>query len=381
MRTSTIRRTIPLFLLGLLAGCPKPTVDSGDSGSGDTDTGSIVDGQTTAVVVTSDYAVYALATADLDDGSFHDELTALTGSSSVRSLDDGRIYVINSFGYDTIQTYLPGEWSVPQAEWSVGDGTANPHDVEICGDEVFVSLYGRDYIAVYDAESGTLTGTVDMTAFDDGDGIPEVDALVKLSGREGYLYAAAQQLDEEDGWGSNGGAVAEIDCATRTVTNAWDVGSNPKIYAHPTEDASLVVVTGVFYTPDGGISVLDTAKGTHSVVHISEEETGVDINTLAFSASGDALAIGSSIEDYGATYSVSCFDLETWTWSEQSTTSSFLIDAVANDRGEAWILARTSWADAESVGGIWIYDVETCTERTADDRLTFSLDPYSVAFF
>ena len=54
---------------------------------------------------------------------------------------------------------------------------------------------------------------------------------------------------------------------------------------------------------------------------------------------------------------------------------------MANDRGAAWILARTSWADAESVGGIWIYDVETCTERTADDRLTFSLDPYSVAFF
>ena len=376
-----MRRTLSLLLAGLLMGCPKPTVDSGDSGRVDTDTGTTVDGQTTAVVVTSDYAVYALATAELDDGSIHDEITALTGSSTVRALDDGWIYVINSFGYDTIQAYEPGEWSAPRLEWSVGDGTANPHDVEVCGDEVFVSLYGRDYIAVYDAESGTLTGTVDMTAFDDGDGIPEVDALVKLSGREGYLYAAAQQLDEEDGWVSSGGAVAEIDCAARSVTDAWDVGSNPKIYAHPTDEASLVVLTGVYYSPDGGISVLDTAKGTQSEVHISEEETGVDINTLAFSASGAALAIGSSIEDYGATYSVSCFDLETWAWSEQSTTSSFLMDAVANDRGEAWILARTSWADAESVGGIWMYDVETCTERVSDERLTFSLDPYSVAFF
>jgi len=376
-----LRKIVAIAMLLSLVACPSPKGDSADSGSSSVDTGSRLEGHSTAVVVTSDYAVYALATVDLDDGSVDDEITALTGDASVRYLEDDRLYVLNSYGYDTIQVYDVGKLSSPASEWSVGDGLANPHDVEFCGGELFVSLYGRDYVSIYDPHSTNLVGTVDLSSFDDGDGVPEASSLVKVAGKEGYLYLALQQLDQNNGWVANGGAVVEIDCAARAVSNSWDVGSNPKIYAHPTEPSALLVVTGVYYEADGGISVLDVVDGEHSALYVSEADIGVDIGPLAFDDLGNVVAIGSSISDYGASHTINCFDLESWDWTEAVNTSSFLIGNVANDRGEAWLLARTSWADAGSVGGIWVYDIATCSEPSTEARKSFSLDPYSLAFF
>ena len=39
-------------------------------------------------------------------------------------------------------------------EWSLGE-RANPHDAVLCGDEILLSMYNRNFIGVYD-KNGNL---------------------------------------------------------------------------------------------------------------------------------------------------------------------------------------------------------------------------------
>ncbi|MDP6933116.1 MAG: hypothetical protein QGG40_09375, partial [Myxococcota bacterium] len=195
------------------------------------------------------------------------------------------------------------------------------------------------------------------------------------------LYASLNQLDEDNGWIANGGLVIQVDCETLEVTDSWSAEPNPMIEVHPSQPDSLLVRTGVYYEADGEVFTLNPTTGQTSEAHLSEADVGLDVSVVGSVSSGRAIALASSIDDWGATYSILCGDLATGEWIEAETTSSFLIDLEVNDEGEAWIVARTSWVDSDTPGGILVYDVESCTSLTSDDWLNFSLDPYSVAFY
>lgn len=364
--------SLPLTLL--LTGCPPP----GGSGPGG-DSGA-AGPQAIVASVASDYSLGALATVALDDWSVADELAAVSGDPLV--VQDGDwIFQINRGGYDNIRVYEPGRWDVPLHEFSVaGDASTNPQDVDLCDGKLFVSLYETDHLAVYDPETGILTGTVDLSAYDDGDG-PEPTKLVE---RDGMLYVALNRMDRE-AWVSVGGMVVEVDCTTETATRSWKVGGNTQLFDSP-EDAGLLVSAEAHgdgsegWGQAGGLYLLDPGAEEGSLEQL------VDLDAqdwrLTGAVMGDTRAILVGPRTDYSEYGVHCLDLDTGALQTVETMPEYLVSAAGDGAGEAWVAAHWGWLEPDtSTAGLRVYDIEACESLTEDSPITLSMAPYAIAFY
>ena len=343
----------------------------GQGHEADADTDADADQQTTAVITTasSDYSTGSFAAVSLSDWSVTDEIFVTAGDSVVAS-DEGWVFQLNRYTHDTVRLYEPGSWREPLWEQDVGE-LSNPHDAELCGGALFVSLYGRDFIGVYDLASGTLEGTVDLSAFSDGDDVgPEASALVEVDGK---LYAGLNRLNREDGWVSVGGAVVEIDCDSLSVSGAWDVGGNTNIYAWP-GTGKLLVGAEAHGEDVAGLYALDPSAGSAELL----VDSGTEGLSGVVAHGDDAVAI-SLASDYSS-YAIHCIDLSSGALATVETTSSYLTGAVGNDAGEAWISSGSSWIEPGAPSGVFVYDVATCSALTTAP-ISLSLYPFSMAFY
>jgi len=355
---------LPVFALTLAMGCNPPIdLDTGNDDTGDADGPD----HATAVGTTTDFAVGSLATVALDGHTVSDDLVPTTGDPRV-FVEDGRVLQVNGLGFDTVSVFQPGDWSVPVTQFSVGAGT-NPQDVALVDGELFVTLYERAEIAVFDLATTHHSGTVDLAAFADADGLPEAASIVELGGA---LYVALQQLDRDNGWVPAGGRVIQVDPTSLAVTGSWEVGPNPTLHEHPAEPEMLVVRTGTYATLNGGLLVLDPATGQPDSVILESATLGYAIADYVESPSGNGLFIA---EHTDFTYSVKCIDAG-GEIAHGETTTDWLAGLAVNDRGEAWI-AQRSFA---GTGGLVVWDVDTCTRLTATPIDT-SLPPYRIAFY
>ena len=377
---------LALAAAGLLTtGCSKDTtddstdtgiVDTGDTDTGDTDTGDTdtgeVTGQSTAVITTvaSDYSTGSFAAVDLDTMELSDELFVTSGDPVVAS-DEGWVFQINRFGADSIRVYDGGDWSAPVWEQSLGE-YSNPQDAELCGGDLFVTLYGRDYVGVHDAATGTVKGQVDLSAFNDSDGVsPEASTMVEVDGK---LYVGLQRFDTSgEWWVGEGSVVVEIDCATQAVSNSWDVGANVKVVEWPGE-AKILAAVEAFGEDLAGVYELDPAANTKTLLVEATAGVFTDLAVSGKKAVGIAVA-----PDYSA-YGTHCLDLEAGTATEIASSASYLTSVTGNDRGQAWVTAGSSWIDASAPAGVFVYDIESC-EAVSEDWMSFSLYPSSLAFY
>lgn len=335
------------------------------------DTGVLTDQHSTAVVTTvaGDYSTGSFATVAIDTLNVRDELFITSGDPVVRA-DEGHIFQINRLGYDYVRLYMPGQWLEPVWEQGVGENS-NPHDANICGGQLYISLYDKDYIAIHDLDLGILVGTVDLSLFNDGDEQgPEASRLVEVEGR---LYAGLNRLNRNNDWKSEGGVVVEIDCDTQEITRHWEVGGNTKIYPRP-EEKKLLVATHASDTESALLLTIDLESGDTTILMDTGTQNIVGVATK------DDRAIGISVEEDYSHYAIHCFDFNAGTWSTIEETDSFLTGVYANDNGDAWITAGRPWINLEAPSGIFVYDIETCTSK-ADEPIQFSLYPYSMAFY
>lgn len=359
-------------IAALILGCGgKSDGDSGLVEEADTDTDT--DADTTAVVTTvsADYSSGALATIDLSDWTVTDEITVL-GTDTVVSAGDDYVYVMARSSADYVRVYEPGSWDEPLVEIGLAAG-ANAQDAELCDDKLFVSLYGVNYMGIYDLDTGTLSGTVDLSPYEESiDGTPESYSMVEL---DGQIYVALQQLRN---WSPAGGMVAQIDCASGTVVADWEVGDNPSITA--LDETRLLVNTGAYGdSSTGGLAVLDTAKGSLSDVLVSEDSVGRDLNDVA--VVGDSALVAASNTDYSG-YSLYCLDLTSWTMSLAADLSSYVPGLAASSSGHVLVPAQAAtWLDPKSSSGIMVWDPATCTELTDGDWISTALNPNSIAFY
>ncbi len=399
----------PLILLTLAACAPKvdvadtadPAGDTGTTDGGATDGGATDGGATdggatdggstggttgggttggtapgaelsTAVLATvaEDYSVGALATVDLDTWSVSDSIVDISGDPVV-VYSGGYLFQINRYTYDNIRVYEPGQWEAPLTEFALVD-LANPHDVEVCDGLAFITQYGEPSLAVYDHETGLLAGSVDLSSYDDGDGTPEASTMVKAA--NGMLYAGLQRLDRNGGWVSQGGAVVEIDCASKQVTRSWDFSGSVSVYDYAPDSSRIVVYDG---GDDAGLWLLDTATGELSEQKLSDMTVGASIG--GFASYGDSAVVITSDDDYN--YGIGCVDLSDWSYTPAEAVDNYLAGVVANARGEAWISARTHWANPAAANGAIVYDIAACSSLTAGDPLATTLAPFSIAFY
>lgn len=366
---STLRLSSLLALLGACA--PTAPVDDsgrGPAGDGADGTGGASGLATTAVLATvsEDYAVGALATVDLETGGVTDEIVDLSGDPVV-VVSGGLVFQLNRYSYDTVRVYTPGDWSRPLTEFALAD-LADPHDVEVCAGKAFLTQYGRSEVLVFDPTTGVRTGSVDLSAYDDGDGSPEASHMVQAD--NGRLYVAHQNLDRTNSWISVGGGVVEIDCATEAVTDTWAF-SSPELYPHP-PDERLVVVSEA----EVGLHLLDTATGDTTLV-LALDTVGASI--VGYAAHEAGAVVSTTDEAYG--YGIGCIDLSDWSYTAAEQVDNYLPAVAGNDRGEAWFSARTHWSNPAADNGALVYDIDGCSRETTAGPVSTVLAPFSIAFY
>jgi hypothetical protein len=366
----------------LLTGCtPGKTPDdtatpeSLDTGSAPGDDTAVPD-VTTMVFSSTDYTVYSLGTLDLENRTLQDSLTTLPGDSVLRRLHDGRIYNLNRFGYDVIRAYEPGVWDTPIFEISVGDGTANPHDIALCNDDLWVSLYGSNTLLILNPETGVVSDAVDLSAYAEGGEAAEFNALYCRGER---IFAVAHQLDPVT-YTSEGGTIVAVDTATRTPIEAFDVQPNPKTHPHPGDDNTLIVFSGHYGEGDGAITTVNLTTGAESEPLALEIDHGITFSGFA-ATEHHGVIIGTNY-DYTAT-KVLCIDLDTWEMTEAFSIEAYTGAIAGDSHGTAWISMPTRYTEdgpgIEKPTGLQAFDIEGCARDGS--LIETTLTPYSMTFY
>lgn len=216
----------------------------------------------TAVVFNSDWVVGNLATIGLADPATATlaRITTDGGDAVVRSFGN-RIYVVNRFGADTIQTINPADFSVI-ANFSVGGGS-NPQDIAVVSDaKAYVSRLdahddatNADDVLIVNPLTGEQLGSIDLTPYtaDDGDRLARAAQMVIVDGR---LYVCMQDLTNAYAVDASG-KVAVVDIDTNEVLEVIELsGRNPSDITYSPLTEKFYVANTASYNP---FPVIDTS--------------------------------------------------------------------------------------------------------------------------
>jgi hypothetical protein len=137
-------------------------------------------------VLQSDYATGAL-NLFLTDGDA--VATHAEGDSLLRVLN-GRVFLLQRSARDLLIELNPKTLNRLH-EWPLSIG-ANPHDIALVGEEIWVTQYGSSELLRLDGRSGEARQPIDLSPFSDADGRPEMSAIISLEER---VIVALQRID------------------------------------------------------------------------------------------------------------------------------------------------------------------------------------------
>lgn len=328
-----------------------------------------------AVVVSSDYTVGTLGTMT-EAGELAGERLPTSGDSVVVA-EGARVFLLDRAA-NVVRAYDEGQLEAPSWETNVGDG-ANPVGVATCGGRVFVSRYFLPSLLVLDVATGLPLGSVDLSAFDDGDGSPEAESLIAAP--NGKLYVTLNQLDYLRTFSSadGSGTLLEVDCQRLAVTRSWDTGPSPR--ATPVgEGAKIALFGGDYFTADrrgpaldGGLWVFDTAAGTLGAPLITDASAGGNVGNVVLREDG----LGLYTVDDGFRWTVNCFDSVDGRSLGSFDPSAYVHDAVAAPDGAIWLVQRSPYAGEAGEVGFVRVDPTDCSHG---EPVRGTLEPYGIAF-
>ena len=325
-------------------------------------TGNMVGADSGLYVITSDFQTGS--TAYLAPGSQTPEIDLLTIHADAEArFYDGRIYVLNRLGQDNILVLDGDDLSNPLIQFSVGNGT-NPQEVEFASpDKAYVSRYDSASLLIVNPRDGSELGEIDLSAFADGDGLPEMSSMGIVGSR---LYVACQRLDRDGGWGPVGDSyLVVIDMETDGIV---DVDANMDgvqgISLAAINPYSLIVIgsqivvsgTAGFGDRAGGIEVIDTATNAAGGLVISEADLGGDVTTLVMTSTTKGYAI---VGDDNFVNSIKPVDLANGTVGEALAGHSggFTPGMVVD--GDRLIVADSGTFSDPDAAGLLIYDANS----------------------
>ena len=168
--------------------------------------------QRTAIVTTTDFATGSLATIS-SEGEVSVNILLINSDATV-VFYSGLVYVINRFGADNILVLDPEDLSNPKVQHSVGNGT-NPQDIEFASpDKAYVSTLNSAELLIIDPKDGNELGQIDLSAFADSDGIPEMAQMAMVGDK---LFVTCQRL--ENFAPTDKSVVVVIDTKTDTIVD------------------------------------------------------------------------------------------------------------------------------------------------------------------
>ena len=283
-------------------------------------------------------------------------------SDAVVRYYDGKVYVINRLGQDNIIVLDPADLSSPVIQYSTGNGT-NPTDIEFASPtKMYVSLNEKDYVLVGNPQDGTELGRIDLSAFADGDGLPEIAQMALVGDR---LFVAVQRLDRDNFWAPAGesflvvvdtqsDALIDADPTTDGIQGIKLACSNPGTVI-AVGNKLVVAEVGTYAELEGGIEVIDAATFASEGLVITEEALGGQTGAIAMVSPTRGYATSSA----WPTYDILPFDLSTGEVGEKlSGNSGGYIPDMAGDKGRL-IVADRGTEDNLDAAGLLIYDGTT----------------------
>ena len=318
--------------------------------------------QSDLFVITTDFSTGS--TAFLAANAAEAEVNLLgIHSDAVGHYHDGRVYIVNRLGQDNILVLDAMDLRTPLTQFSVGNG-ANPHDIEIVApDKAYVTRYETASLLIVNPQDGAELGEIDLSAFADADGLPEVSQIVRVGDR---LYLSCQRLDRNGGWGPvDVSYLIVVDLATDTLVDvdpdAEGVqgialsAANPNSMAVVGERTAVGVVVN-FGDRAGGVEIVDTATNRSLGLAVSEEDLGGDITSMVLVDQNRGYAV---VADENFANSVRPFDLSSGTVGAPiENISGGFIPSLAVDGDRLIVADRGSFADPTSAG-LKFYDAAT----------------------
>jgi DNA-binding beta-propeller fold protein YncE len=287
----------------------------------------------------------------------------------------GAVYVVNRFGSDTVQRLNPAAGFVSEWECSAGSGT-NPNDIAFASlRKAYVPRFASTSLLVVNPSpaancAGFVLGTIDLSAYADGDGIPDMSQATVSGGR---LYVTLQRLTNF--MSSGPGAVVVIDTTTDRVLDVIELTAGNPL----SQTKGLTVVgsdlvlseVGMFGVNDGGLERVDLATGTPAGFFITEAAIGGDVTDFVLVAEhlGYALVSG---PDFST--ALVAFDPLAGVRTRTLLSGGNFSDIEVNGRGERYVADRSL-----SRPGLRIFRATDGVELTASP-IALGLPPFDIAF-
>ncbi|MBC8149146.1 MAG: hypothetical protein H8E96_05660 [Verrucomicrobiaceae bacterium] len=288
-KASQLRKTWQ-FLLGtaLLSAC-------GSNATSDPEL-NFPPGAPSAFVVTGDFETGSYAVLPTENpADVAPDLGGIHGDAVARAYQ-GQVFVINRFGADNIQKIDPARGWTTTFQCSVGNGS-NPHDMAfVSPTKAYVTRYEETSIAIVDPSvgadcAGFRIGEIDLSAFADSDGIPEMDQMVLIDDR---LFVSLQRLNRNRFFEPDDESLlvvidtntdlpldtrpdtAKVDPIVLTWTNP--LGASRGLPLDPATGDILVAQVGSFAViGDGGVETINPRTFARSRILITESDLGRNI--------------------------------------------------------------------------------------------------------
>jgi hypothetical protein len=336
--------------------------------------------QSSLFITTTDFASGSAAFVPAGADQAEANLLNLHSDAVVRYYQ-GRIYIVNRLGQDNVLILDESDPRTPVLQFSTGNGT-NPHDIEFASPtKAYISRYDDTQVLIVNPQDGSELGTIDLGAFADSDGLPEMSQMALVGNR---LYIACQVQDRDNGFApAPQGLLVVVDIATDQLVDmdpaqdgiqAWSLtGGNPTSVIAAGNSLVIAEISG-FGDTAGGIEVLDLASETSRGLVVSEVNLGGDINSLTLADAGRGYAV---VTDANFANFVRPFDLGTGQVSAPlENHSTGFTPSLAVDGNRLYVADRGTFSDPDA-GGLLIYD--TATNQLVAGPIATGLPPNDIA--
>lgn len=269
-----------LFFTSLLTACSDLSFDQVGQ----------IPGEKILAVASSDFSSGFISIVDPASGQAYPDIAAIHSDALVRvSPFDGRLYVINRLGQDSLQIFNPSSSFNLDLEFTLNPAS-NPQDIAFYSvQKAFISLYNRNEILVVNTASGSITKRISLDAYADADGYAEISSLhlENINGRT-LLFAALQRLNRKNLYKPGDySLILVIDPENYAVIKSIKLtGTNPNsdflLYRDSSSEPYLLISCvgsyGLYYQLDGGIEKIHLSDNPEEIYSagylITEAELG-----------------------------------------------------------------------------------------------------------
>jgi hypothetical protein len=335
-----------------------------------------------ALVVTTDFETGLLAAVGVGSHRVTHLDTPIHADAVVRTSRDG-VYVVNRDLGDNVQVLDPRRGFATRLQCSTEPGS-NPHDIAVVSPrKAYVTRYGERGLWVVDPGAtscdGFHRGTVNLGAFADADGIPEMSQMAVAGDR---LFVSLERLDRARRFEPAGRSVlVVVDTVTDAVAGAVELtGANAfdqtsGLLREPGTGKILVAEAGdVFETGDGGIERVDPVALRAEGFFVTETALGGNVTDFVVVSATRGYAIVFTAGN-PARNALVAFDPSRGVLERRLFTATYnLTDVALAPDGTIWLADQSLPAP-----GIRFFDAAS-GRALGRDALDVGLPPFAIGF-